>query len=129
MDGGRCNRSPVQYNNACSQQLSGIAGVEVGVVDSSSRGRSEDAGLPVLDGEEQEAMDALLGVMNTITRTWDMTQNSSELASAVHVIQGFIIQHMLHRLAPEEWSGWTTPAVPEVEPLSKDVFFSERFVG
>jgi hypothetical protein len=46
------------------------------------------------------------GVMQTITQDWGMTTNGTELGSAVHVIQGFIVQHMLHRLAPEEWSGW-----------------------
>jgi hypothetical protein len=67
-------------------------------------------------------MDALLGVMRTITQTWGMSQNSAELASAVHVLQGFIVQHMLHRLAPEHWSAWTQPqgARParEVKPMT-----------
>lgn len=80
---------------------------------------------PVLSPEEQQAMDALLGVMNTITRTWDMTQNSGELAAAIHVVQGFIIQHMLHRLAPEDWSGWTTPVADAPEALPMSVVYTE----
>jgi hypothetical protein len=63
----------------------------------------------VLNEEEQETMEALTDVMTTITRRWRMTQNASELASAVHVIQGFVVQHMLHRLEPESWSSWQTP--------------------
>lgn len=51
-------------------------------------------------------MEALLGVMTTITRDWEMTANPGELTAAVHVIQGFIVQHMLHRLAPDAWSSW-----------------------
>jgi hypothetical protein len=67
------------------------------------------ASLVRLNHEEQQAMDALLGVMGTITRTWDMTSNSNELAAAVHVIQGFIVQHMLHRLNPTAHHGRPFP--------------------
>lgn len=60
----------------------------------------------ILNDEEQKAMDALLEVMTTITRTWKMTANGPELASAVHTLQGFIIQHMLCRVEPDNWSSW-----------------------
>jgi hypothetical protein len=70
---------------------------------------------PVLDAEEQAAMDGLLDVMSTITQKWGMSQNGAELGAAIHVIQGFIVQHMLHRLAPEEWSAWTP------QPTTSDV--------
>lgn len=59
----------------------------------------------VLNDEEQEAMDNLLACMGIITQKWKLRTNSSELASAVHVLQGFIVQHMLGRIAPEHWSG------------------------
>lgn len=69
-----------------------------------------------LNDEERAAMDDLLSVMNTITQTWGMTMNGAELGAAVHVIQGFVIQHMLHRLAPDQWSGWTTRASTSGDP-------------
>ena len=59
-----------------------------------------------LDDQERAAMDELLSVMDTIQNEWGMQSNGGELASAIHVLQGFIIQHMLHRLAPDRWSGW-----------------------
>jgi hypothetical protein len=79
---------------------------------------AEHTTAPILDAEEQETMDALLGVMRTITQTWGMSQNSTELASAVHVLQGFIVQHMLHRLAPEHWSAWT----PQTSDSALDLY-------
>lgn len=66
----------------------------------------KDPPSPELDAEEQAVMDALLGVMSAIRNDWGMTANASELSAAVHVIQGFVIQHMLHRLAPESWGSW-----------------------
>lgn len=66
--------------------------------------------LPTLDDEEQAAMDQLVGVMRTIVETWGMRSNGVELASAAHVIQGFIVQHMLHRLVPDQWSDWARDA-------------------
>lgn len=82
-------------------------------------GRDEypgDAYLPVLDDEEQEAMDHLLAFMNIVTNRWGLAVNTGELASGVHVCQGFITQHMLHRLAPDNWSDWyKAPATTEEE--------------
>jgi hypothetical protein len=72
--------------------------------------------LPILDAEEQATMDSLDSVMRTITQTWGMSENSAELASAVHVIQGFIVQHMLHRLAPEHWNSWTPQPTESTYP-------------
>lgn len=66
-----------------------------------------EPGSVTLDAHEQAVMDALLGVMRTITREWGMHANGSELVAAVHVVQGFIVQHMLHRLSPENWSDWS----------------------
>lgn len=74
---------------------------------------------PILDADEKEAMDKLLGVMNTITRDWGLLPEERasnlrvELAGAVHVIQGFIVQHMLQRLAPEQWGVWFEPSPSE----------------
>ena len=71
----------------------------------------------VLDVEEQAAMNDLLGAYKRICG-WGLQSNSGELASAVHVIQGFIVQRMLHRLTPDAWSSWyeepfVAPARPE----------------
>lgn len=64
-----------------------------------------------LDEEEQQAMDDLLACMGRIT-SWGLDPDARnlpvELAAAVHVIQGFIIQRMLQRVAPGEWGRWYT---------------------
>lgn len=60
---------------------------------------------PILNTEEQAAMDDLLAAMDKIL-SWDLKSNGVELASAVHVLQGFIIQHMLQRISPETWGHW-----------------------
>lgn len=60
---------------------------------------------PALAGDEQVAMDKLLEVMEII-RGWGLQANQAELTQAVHVIQGFIIQRMLQRLAPDLWGVW-----------------------
>jgi hypothetical protein len=59
-----------------------------------------------LDDEEQAAMDDLLAFMDKI-QAMGITANWAELGAAVHVLQGFVIQHMLHRLEPEVWPSWT----------------------
>lgn len=51
-------------------------------------------------------MDHLSAAMRTIRHDWGMVSNEHELAAAVHVIQGFVIQRMLHRLDPS-WPSWT----------------------
>jgi hypothetical protein len=64
-----------------------------------------DSAAPVLDAEEQEAMDHLLAFMGVLNR-WGLEVNSGEMASAIHVLQGFVTQHMVRRLAPDHWSSW-----------------------
>jgi hypothetical protein len=58
------------------------------------------------DAEEQSVNDALRFVSQTIVEDWGLEANGPEFVAAVHVIQSFIVQHMLARLAPERWSGW-----------------------
>ena len=60
----------------------------------------------VLDADEQEAMDHLLAFMEIVSRRWQLAANSGELTAAIHVLQGFVIQHMLTRLEPGEWGDW-----------------------
>ena len=59
----------------------------------------------VLDADERKAMDHLLAFMKHL-RKWGMDANQTELAMAIHTLQGFVVQHMLHRLAPDCWSSW-----------------------
>ena len=60
---------------------------------------------PVLDEREAELLRKLDEVMGGI-KDWGLVANHDELGAAVHVLQGFIIQHMLHRVAPEHWNSW-----------------------
>lgn len=67
-----------------------------------------------LNDLEQEAMDGLLDAMRIIVEDFKLKNNRGELTAAVHVIQGFIIQHMLARLAPNQWSpAWFGDLQPE----------------
>lgn len=58
-----------------------------------------------LDEEEVTAMEDLFKVYICL-RGWGLRANHGELEAAVHVIQGFIIQHMLQRVEPEHWTQW-----------------------
>lgn len=66
---------------------------------------------------EQRAQDAIIEAMSTIhnieadedlprEKRRTLTYNNDELTSAVHVLQSFVKQHVLHRLDPKEWSDW-----------------------
>jgi hypothetical protein len=61
---------------------------------------------PVLNVEEQKAMTCLYDFMQIVNVAWALDTNKGELAAAVHVLQGFVIQHMLRRLASAHWSAW-----------------------
>jgi len=50
-------------------------------------------------------MDALAMIVQKV-QLWGLRANLSEMTTAVHVLQGFVIQHMLHRVDPEQWSDW-----------------------
>jgi hypothetical protein len=58
------------------------------------------------DADEQEVMDHLNGVLRVVLSRWKMKVNTSEVVAAVHVLQGVVAQHMLHRVDPERWSSW-----------------------
>lgn len=70
----------------------------------------------MLNDEEQEVITLLSAVVQHIY-DWGLRANQGELIQAVHVIQGFIIQHMLQRLSPE-WSKWyvVRDEAPDEEP-------------
>lgn len=58
-----------------------------------------------LDETEAEAMAHMTAVHGLIL-SWGLRANYDELATAIHMIQGFIMQHMLQRLAPDEFGHW-----------------------
>jgi hypothetical protein len=64
--------------------------------------------LAVLDEREQAVMDDILSAMRGI-QSLGLRTNQTELAMAVHVLQGFVIQHMLQRIAPGHWGAWFGP--------------------
>lgn len=68
--------------------------------------------LPSLDDEEVAVMQDLFSCCTKIM-AWGLRANQDELFHAVHVIQGFIIQHMLQRLNPAEWAEWYKESVDE----------------
>lgn len=72
---------------------------------------------PALDDDEDWAMTRLIDVMNRIIRDWGLRYNNTELIGAVHTIQSFIVQHMLHRLNPAFWGDWYAPAEPDKTDL------------
>jgi hypothetical protein len=60
-----------------------------------------------LDESEQEAFSAISFVHDRILREWALAPHCYvELTAAVHVIQNFIIQRMLSRLAPDRWANF-----------------------
>jgi hypothetical protein len=59
----------------------------------------------VLDSAEQAVMDHILAAMRGI-QDFGLETNSSELTQAIHVLQAFVIQHMLQRIEPEQWGRW-----------------------
>lgn len=62
-----------------------------------------------LNAEEQECMDHLLAVMDTLSNRWELkmgTNLSYEMCLHIHGLQGFITQHMLQRTEPDQWGHW-----------------------
>lgn len=58
------------------------------------------------DVDEDVAMTHLLSYMKIVRQDWKMLANDAELVGAIHVLQGFIVQHMLHRLNPDLFASW-----------------------
>lgn len=55
--------------------------------------------------EEQDVLDHILAAMRGI-QDLGLDCNESELAHAVHTLQGFVMVRVLNRLDPEYWSDW-----------------------
>lgn len=71
----------------------------------------EESKRVVLTEEEEAVMDHIAAAMEGIKalglRKVDGAYvNGSELAGAIHVLQGYVIQHMLQRLEPRVWGKW-----------------------
>lgn len=62
--------------------------------------------MPLLSEDEKRIMDYVKHVHNQITAVWGLSANTEELTAAIHVIQLFIIQHVLAREAPKEFNNW-----------------------
>lgn len=63
----------------------------------------------ILTEKEQKAMKAIAIAMGSIQEMDDrrsLFYNHEELASAIHVLQGFVKQHVLNRQDPKYWSDW-----------------------
>lgn len=69
----------------------------------------ERGGKPVLSDDERAVMDhigaAMQGILD-LGLTDTSTNLRVELAAAVHVLQTFVVQHMLQRVAPGDWGQW-----------------------
>jgi hypothetical protein len=63
-----------------------------------------------LDPEEREMMDLLVSFTRGL-EDWGLRANQAEMTAAIHVLQGFVVHHMLQRIAPQAWSSWY--AAPE----------------
>lgn len=62
---------------------------------------------PSMNAEERKVMDHILAAYNGIQEFGGgLSANSSELSTAVHTLQGFVIQRMLSRADPKTWGDW-----------------------
>lgn len=58
-----------------------------------------------LNTEEREIMGEIISVHKKIVGM-GLQANHCELANAIHVLQSFVVMHMLQRTSPEVWSSW-----------------------
>lgn len=81
----------------------------------------EESGRPVVEdpftSEERAAWQAISHAYRLIYDL-GLAGNIGEIVSAVHVMQSFVVQHMLHRRWPGEFSSWfrTSPAASSGDP-------------
>lgn len=66
---------------------------------------------PNLTPSEKITMDAILKAMAEVEKMGGeephgLQANHTELVQAIHVLQGFVKQHVLHRIRPNEWANW-----------------------
>ena len=60
----------------------------------------------MLNKDEQQLLDKLNLIHLKIMYEWNLGANNTDFIGAIHVIQHFIIQHMLARKSPEEFNSW-----------------------
>jgi hypothetical protein len=51
-------------------------------------------------------IEAMFAIQNMDEHGTQLKYNDDELIGAIHVLQSFVKQHVLHRLAPDEYSDW-----------------------
>lgn len=68
-----------------------------------------------LDEDELEVMTLLTTAYNRILG-WGLQANVNELVMGLHIVQSFVIQHMLNRMAPGKFGTWYE-ARPEEKEL------------
>ena len=56
--------------------------------------------------EEAVASELLVQFQQIVTGDWSLRVNDSEFHGALHILQSFIVQHMLQRQEPEHWAIW-----------------------
>ena len=59
----------------------------------------------ILNEEEKTALDAIAAAHRSILDL-GLKANHQELVAGIHVLQGFVIQHMLQRIEPGHWGRW-----------------------
>jgi hypothetical protein len=71
------------------------------------------------DGEKK-AYEAILEAMRSIQSIDGqlLEYNHEELAEAIHNLQLFVHQHVLHRLDPDYYSAWWEDPLPEFKNLT-----------
>lgn len=57
-------------------------------------------------GDEEKAMNHLLEYMKILKSWGGWETNNTDRTLALNILQSFIIQHMLARLNPDQWSNW-----------------------
>lgn len=61
----------------------------------------------MLNKDEEQVLDNLNLIRRKVMYEWNLgTNNNAEFIGAIHVIQHFIIMHMLARKAPVEFNSW-----------------------
>lgn len=70
---------------------------------------------------EEHAYEMILGSMHAIMNLdgQKLAYNTEELAEAIHVLQSFVNQHVLHRLDPDYYSAWWEDPAPDVKHVSE----------
>lgn len=61
--------------------------------------------MPIYNKEEQEVENHIVAAYKGILNL-GLKHNIPELEHGVHIMQQFVTQHMLQRLAPDQWGHW-----------------------